>query len=155
MRGQDLPPFVHCKRAKGREYFYLAIPSADGSPLRHMRLPHIDAPEFGEWVERLSAQHSLSAPLRAQRRRDRRWVYFIGPDEGPVKIGCGLDPDQRLRDLQLGSFLELRVIAKTPGGRSLEAQYHQRFDEYKVRGEWYVRAPVIAAEIDRLNRSGT
>ncbi len=81
-------------------------------------------------------------------------VYFIGPDDpaAPVKIGYGQDIDARLRNLQTSHWIELHILAHIRGAtRHDEKQYHLRYRDYSIRGEWFHRVPEITAEIDRLN----
>jgi hypothetical protein len=78
-------------------------------------------------------------------------VYFIGSGgNAPVKIGFAIDPELRLRELQCGNHTVLRVLATTPGGQRLEAEYHKRFAAHRIRGEWFRRHPDVGAEIDRI-----
>lgn len=78
------------------------------------------------------------------------YVYFIGADVGCVKIGEALDPDRRLRTLQSGSPVQLRILATTFGGPVLERDYHRKFAAHRLHGEWFTRCPEIEAEIARL-----
>lgn len=64
------------------------------------------------------------------------WVYFIRAD-GAIKIGHSLDPDLRLKNLQVGSPREMFLIGKRRGSQKLERAYHQRFKHLKIQGEWF------------------
>lgn len=66
-------------------------------------------------------------------------VYFIGGEFDRVKIGYTSEPtaDTRLRDLQTGSPVALRVLAACPGQQSDEASLHRFFDEERTHGEWF------------------
>lgn len=79
-----------------------------------------------------------------------RTCYFIGGDHGLIKIGYSYNPHERLKALQLGSPVDLRVLATAPGGAARERAYHDQFAEARVRGEWFSRTPEIEAEIARL-----
>lgn len=39
----------------------------------------------------------------------QEWVYFIGSDDGPVKIGLTNNVGERLRGLQTASPIELKI----------------------------------------------
>lgn len=78
-------------------------------------------------------------------------VYFIGGDVGGIKIGFATSPKQRLRALQCGSPIELRILAVAPGMPADERDYHKRFADRRLSGEWFERCPEIEAEIERLN----
>lgn len=93
----------------------------------------------------LQIQHALADESATTRR-----CYFIGGDEGLIKIGYSYSPEERLKALQLGSPIELRILATAPGGAARERAYHDQFAAMRVRGEWFERAPEIEAEIARL-----
>lgn len=76
------------------------------------------------------------------------FVYFIAPeallhrpdlDEGKVvKIGFTTQhPVTRLRALQTGSPLHLKVWAYIRGPKSLETAFHRTFDPLCSHGEWF------------------
>jgi len=78
-------------------------------------------------------------------------VYFIGGDTGRIKIGMSVCPLERLAAFQLGSPIDLRIMALARGYFDVEDEYHSRFAEHRVRGEWFERHPDILAEIARLS----
>ena len=77
-------------------------------------------------------------------------VYFMAGDGGPVKIGCALNPSERLASVQTGNPLPLAILATAPGGYAAEKAYHRRWSAHRLHGEWFARAPEITAEIARL-----
>lgn len=78
--------------------------------------------------------------------------YFIGADEGPIKIGYALRPHERLKLFQMGCPVPLKLLATRAGGAAREAAYHWQFKEHRAHGEWFNRCPEILAEIERLNQ---
>lgn len=56
---------------------------------------------------------------------------------GLVKIGRSVNPRARLRDLQVGSPVELKLLKTIRGGRASEIWLHLRFEAQHVRGEWF------------------
>jgi hypothetical protein len=78
-------------------------------------------------------------------------VYFIGGDEGAIKIGVSIAPLERLATMQMGCPIPLRILALVEGGTGLEKEYHRRFTEDRSHGEWFHRSPEILAEIALLN----
>jgi hypothetical protein len=81
-------------------------------------------------------------------RPKRGFVYFICPeallhrprgDQGAmVKIGyTGGNPKARLRALQTGSPMYLRVWAYIDGTEELEAAFHNAFAPLRSHGEWF------------------
>lgn len=68
------------------------------------------------------------------------FVYFIGTDDGRVKIGYSTDPEARLVALQTGAAGRLSLIAKMPGRYEDEKNLHIRFGRHRLRGEWFRHA---------------
>jgi hypothetical protein len=67
-------------------------------------------------------------------------IYFIqGIDGGPVKIGytSSSDAQSRLASIQTGSPVKLIVRATLPGNVIDEAEWHRRFAEHRLSGEWF------------------
>lgn len=89
------------------------------------------------------------------KRAGKLKVYFIGADEGPVKIGISADPKGRLATLNTASPVRLSILALCDGSADLECEYHSRFSGCRINGEWFERTPELLAEIERLNASPT
>lgn len=65
-------------------------------------------------------------------------VYFIQSGEnGAVKIGYAVDPERRLKLLQIGTPASLRIIRTIEGDRLTESAAHKRFAEHRITGEWF------------------
>ncbi len=92
----------------------------------------------------MEAKKQRSAAMR------QRLVYFIGSDDGPIKIGLSADPRARLVGLQTSNHGKLSIMAISEGGPILEREYHERFASHRLNGEWFERTPEILAEIERL-----
>lgn len=90
-------------------------------------------------------------PIQAL-RDGKSYVYFIGGEEGAIKIGVSIAPVERLIAMQMGCPIKLSILAKVEGAVVLEKKYHARFGEHRSHGEWFHRHPDILAEIARLNR---
>lgn len=80
------------------------------------------------------------------------YVYFCGPEGGPVKIGWSTDPDERIYRLQTGIAAHLHIWAEVPGTKADETAYHNRFADAWMGGEWFARTPSLEAEIASLSR---
>jgi hypothetical protein len=88
---------------------------------------------------------------RADEFPGRALCYFVGGDEGPVKIGFSIDVASRLRAMQACSPVVLRVLATRTGGEMRESAYHRQFSDHRLHGEWFTRCPEIEAEITHLS----
>ena len=76
-------------------------------------------------------------------------VYFIesGPG-GPVKIGYTSDtPQSRIRVMQTGNPSRLRLLASMEGTEADEAELHERFEDARIRGEWFHPTKMLLAVI--------
>lgn len=86
------------------------------------------------------------------------FVYFIrrADGEGPVKIGCSQEPQNRLLALTAWSPYVLAIVASIPGDEALERRFHARFSAQHSHREWFspspeltlVMAQVAAGEFD-------
>lgn len=80
-------------------------------------------------------------------RRDPCMVYFFFSDETErVKIGIAADPWARLASLQTGCPEELGLLGfiNAPGSaQQLEREWHARFRQDRVRGEWFALTPEL------------
>lgn len=94
---------------------------------------------------------AFKPPVGPPREPKLGMVYFIGGDIGGVKIGFASNPSLRVRDLQCGSPIKLRILATVPGLPADERAYHKRFAKHRLHGEWFERCPEILAEIERLS----
>ncbi len=65
-----------------------------------------------------------------------RYVYFIAGG-GRTKVGLSANPQHRLRDLQVGSPVPLRLLAAVEGTHRLEARVHAELAGTRVDGEWF------------------
>lgn len=104
-------------------------------------------PEFGSAdLAPESWQHE-----RIQQAAMERLVYFVGSESGPIKIGLASDPKARLASLQTAHYEKLTILALAGGGSDAEREYHVRFAEHRLNGEWFKRHDDILSEISRLN----
>ena len=86
------------------------------------------------------------------RHSETSHVYFIAAKEMPiVKIGVALDPDKRLRELQVGCPLRLTMLAFVEGGRGDEIALHKRFAHLRTIGEWFRLDGALAAYVASLS----
>ena len=76
-------------------------------------------------------------------------VYFISDDLGRIKIGHSISVHDRLRELQTASAGKLKVVGLCHGGRYEESILHQRFDHYRLNGEWFCAGPDLLDFIEK------
>lgn len=98
--------------------------------------------------------HMLSQMYLGREPEDGRSVYFVGWENGPIKIGVAINVATRLRFLQIGCPYDVQLWATASGGRRTEKDYHRRFAVHRLRGEWFERCPEIEEEIARLSSQG-
>ena len=96
--------------------------------------------------------HVTVATLKAMKRprelqTARCLLYFVGSDDGTVKIGVTLQPAKRLASLQTGSPRKLRYLALTEGSLWLERFFHNAFESDRLEGEWFARSPKLERAI--------
>ena len=71
------------------------------------------------------------------------YVYFIrAGSAGPIKIGVARSVESRLKTLQTGNHLELRLVTAIKcrdrvDAYNKEAQFHKMFERKRIRGEWF------------------
>jgi hypothetical protein len=106
---------------------------------------------FGE-PEIYQARAIESAPKKPDNTdwMTRRYVYVIGAETGPVKIGVAAEPVLRIRELQTGNPRELQVLAQCRGGEETEATLHSLFERERLQGEWFKRSSRVRTLIDMM-----
>jgi hypothetical protein len=63
-------------------------------------------------------------------------IYFLqSVDGGPIKIGCTVNVERRVSELEAMYGQPLAVLHTMPGGRKEEAAIHARFDHLRFRGK--------------------
>src|ERR1700722_19951266 len=79
--------------------------------------------------------------------------YFIqqGTD-GPIKIGyTDIGVRMRLTQLQTGNPEKLNLLLELPGSLEDEELLHQRFENYRIRGEWFHPAHTLLQFIEKAD----
>jgi hypothetical protein len=114
---------------------------SDGDASRH----GTGSAAIREHSGRLSENKDTKSALKLQ-------TYFIhAPLSGRVKIGKSASVQQRFRDLSRGSPETLVLLGALDG--DTERQLHERFGEWRVKGEWFKLAGKLQ-EFVRLNFLG-
>lgn len=70
-----------------------------------------------------------------------RFLYVIGCEPGPKKIGIALDPKRRLNSLRGGSPVDIQLLLSVDTGdrcaRDVERAAHAALADKRLRGEWF------------------
>lgn len=123
------------------------------------RAMHLRWQEAGDFIRQIRSdaedEFYLEQARRAMAEEERReavpqFVYFIGSQSGPIKIGIATRPKNRLKELQTSHHERLEILAVCDGDMELERAYHARYAARRLTGEWFERCPEIEAEIERL-----
>lgn len=85
---------------------------------------------------------------RSSSDNERVFIYFVGPKDGPVKIGKAKNVRYRLSGLQTGSPVELELLGVMIGRPNLERALHSRFERYRKHGEWFEKSQEIIEFIE-------
>lgn len=90
----------------------------------------------------------LGRPRNIQAAADgKTYVYFIAGADTPVKIGLSKAPHERLTILQTAHWTKLTILALIEGSYPLEREFHIRFAQTRLEGEWFERGPELDALI--------
>lgn len=83
-------------------------------------------------------------------------VYFLKPIgmAGPIKIGCSILPETRLRAFDIWSPFPLEIVASAPGGHQDESNLHWRFRSGRSHGEWFLVSVELLNLIDQVRLTG-
>jgi hypothetical protein len=69
------------------------------------------------------------------------YIYIIGSDNPPYKIGISKNPEHRLKNLQTGHPHRLKIweVRETESKKTklLESVIHKHLDQYRMSGEWF------------------
>lgn len=80
------------------------------------------------------------------------YIYVIVGDGVSIKVGISTRPKRRLRELQIGSSIKLRLFAaiNVPDQKLaevIERRVHRRLRARHLSGEWYFMPPEQAVQI--------
>lgn len=86
----------------------------------------------------------------------RSQVYFMRPvgQAGPVKIGCSIAPEGRLRSYSALSPIPLEMIATIPGDGDIERRFHALFAADHSHHEWFHWTQRMAGVLEQI-KAGT
>lgn len=116
-----------------------------------------DKPEYDDVVALCSAVYRPTdaageEPPDANDSETRSgFVYLIKGHRGEYKLGHTSVVDRRLSELATGSSVELEVVheIKTDDPLGIEAYWHRRFSERRIKNEWF---KLSAADVRAFRR---
>ena len=81
----------------------------------------------------------------------RRFIYLIRNDDTKaLKIGIGINPSKRIKQLQTGSSAKLTLIYEREinYASKVERNLHIDYKDYRLEGEWFDLPIISVKEID-------
>lgn len=84
------------------------------------------------------------------------FLYAIGKEEGPIKLGISRNPEARVRELQCGCPFKLELLLVTPlssreSAAKEEVNVHDLFAGHHLHGEWFdIDVELAGAGIDAV-----
>jgi hypothetical protein len=139
------------RRDGASDVWVVAWYQPEGRLVRYRSTRCRDLSSAKTFLDRHALANPISSAYRNPEYREPSKVYFIGGDIGAIKIGAAHDPAARLKTLQCGSPIPIRLLAIADGCHEVEREYHRQFAAHRLHGEWFERCPEIEAEIGRLN----
>lgn len=80
-----------------------------------------------------------------------RYVYFAKVEElRKMKIGCSVRPFDRLVAIAEWVPFKVEIVATTPGGVTLEKQFHSHFQKEWSHMEWFNISPRMEKMVDDI-----
>jgi hypothetical protein len=77
------------------------------------------------------------------------FTYFIR-DEDQIKIGSSMNPEQRIKSIEMQSGRSVQRLAIVAMEVCDEFQTHQKFAHLRLRGEWFRAGPDLLEYIDQI-----
>ena len=72
---------------------------------------------------------------------ENTFIYVIGTENGPKKIGISVSPERRLDEIQVGNHASLSVLWSVPFPahevQGVEQNAHRLLKEKRLAGEWF------------------
>lgn len=70
------------------------------------------------------------------------YLYVIGREEGPVKVGIATAPLKRFTTLKTGCPFKIQILHIQPmrdreHARKSERHFHAVYEQYRLAGEWF------------------
>jgi hypothetical protein len=83
------------------------------------------------------------------------YVYFMQVvGGGPIKIGCSVEPKNRLVSMMSWCPYPLELITQVDGCEVAEASLHRKFAAHRMQSEWFAPAQELVEFIERVKQAG-
>lgn len=73
------------------------------------------------------------------------FVYAVKDEQGRIKIGISKNPENRVRNLNIGNADKLELVytkKSNGGGYSSEVEAHKRAKQHRIHGEWFEKGAI-------------
>src|SRR5262249_13958519 len=99
-------------------------------------------------------RRSFSMPVRKRRRIQAEFYVIHAKSSSLFKLGISNDPNARLRDLQVGSPVPLKLIAATVVKSMEDERYaHQILAQWHSHGEWFDLGLATGSFMQRIQKA--
>jgi hypothetical protein len=144
---------------RGRRYRLIVLEDLPLlTPAQVDRLPSILRGRHRRWIGRLGVANewlaassptllrpqgklfqAVSHPGEVSTRRVAGYIYIIEAANGLYKIGQSKKPKRRFQTLEMASPVRLHLLKKFEVDNMLAAEFalHERFEERRIKGEWF------------------
>lgn len=79
------------------------------------------------------------------------YVYFVQVGKnGPIKIGCSIEPRKRFTDIQIYHYEDLTLLGFVEQTEIIENRLHRTLANSRIRGEWFWPTSNVVALIKEL-----
>jgi len=110
--------------------------------MRNLSLRHMQRQSKSDLCSRIAEASEYAMAILPGCCSRGCYVYLV-EGGGLIKIGFTEDPTSRMRDLQAGSPVSLRLLALGRGDGNIERLFHSTFSTSRRHGEWFAAATVL------------
>jgi predicted GIY-YIG superfamily endonuclease len=94
----------------------------------------------------------LATTKAIAKARNNNFIYVIGRQDGPVKVGVTSNPQSRLGQIRTGCPFHVELLHAEPmlsraHALQHEADFHAVYEEKRLNGEWFDIDAELAIEL--------
>lgn len=123
-------------------------------------LSTVDKQELEDWYKQTEEELRTNEESAAEARLapsvngdERNGAVYVIKSAGRFKIGCSVNPQQRISGMQLPERPQILVIHHTPKYKDAERELHLRFADKRGHGEWFDFRDSDLEEVERAVRA--